>query len=145
MRIHDNAYMEGWNAASAGCLAHQNPYPDVSPLQVDDGHFVMSDIRQFMFAQGNSYSAFIPGWPKHMLWLSGYADYMASPNNCEAQRRYRLFHMSGDKDCFVHGAADVGGIAFHYVYDDFSRVEFKGDVLFVINRAGEQIIQLELA
>lgn len=144
---YDTAYMRGWNDAGAGKMAHENPFPNVSALKLDDDNNLVMGTAESMWKMAGAYSDFIPGQTRWNLWLSGWADYMASPFNCEAQSRYAMFKNDRDVNFFAvesTHAKDENNID-QYSYADGSYVKLTDAVATVFNRLGVSFIQLDLA
>jgi hypothetical protein len=124
------AYKEGWNAASMGALAHQNPYPNVDINDKSSGWWNMA----------GAYAKDVPGQTNWNLWLSGYYDYMVSPYNCEARRRYMLFRIEMVREFVTVDAAQDGTL---YIYQDGSSIDLTDEGVEVIDRKGDPFIRLE--
>ncbi len=128
---YTRAYKEGWNSASAGTLPHQNPYPNVT--------FGEQEGLDFWAMAG----AFAQDFPQanYQLWLSGYADYMASPYNCEANRRYGMFCMDSTDAIIMLGAMQNGD---WFTYADGSSILMGKESISVYGRDGVQFIELPI-
>lgn len=128
---YSRAYKEGWNAASAGALAHQNPYPNVTPGGSEDSWWNVA----------GAFALDVPGQTNWNLWLSGYAEYFKSPFNCEARRRYMVFRVEMVRE-FITLDAEQDGTRFKY--QDGSSIVMDDEHVTVYDRKGEQFIQLRL-
>ena len=124
------AYKEGWNSASMGALAHQNPYPNVD---------MVGSPGLWKFA--NAFAKDFSGQSNYNLWLSGYADYVASPFNCEAARRYLLFSVEGVRE-FVTIEATCDEET--YSYTDGSAILLRSDLIRVLDKTGAMMVERPL-
>jgi len=133
------SYQEGWNAASAGCLPSQNPYPDFA------GHAYnpLFDMLE-VFAQDFRNTT----WN---LWMNGWYDWSQSKYNCEAKRLYWGYRRTSDLSI-----AEIGAICTSeqldgeligrrtYTYKDGSHLIVMPNAVEVHAKDGELFLRLTL-
>lgn len=131
-------YIQGWNAAGTGKLAHENPYPHIDPPSMSEsGVWMLNPLWHRM----GGYSREIAGATNYNLWLSGYFDYMASEFNCEASRRYEFYKIERD-EMFLSLNAVMAPDERRYIYFDGSSIALSDSEVTVFSRKGSAFIQL---
>lgn len=127
------AYREGWNAGSAMVLPSQNPYPHVSLDSAQSGFW---DIA-------GAYAKDFPKQTNYNLWLSGYADYMASEYNCTAYRRYRAFRKKRSREVLLEADGNRNSLNL-FEYADGSSVKIEGNEVQVYSKCQRLFMRAEL-